>query len=376
LTGIHHFALGTRHVGFVAAVRTGHAVGTLTDGGTVTVHGGITTTQHHHFFTRHADKVRRVFFKTQVVVDVGNQKIQRIHHTRQVFTGEAAFHVGVGAHAEESGVEFFDQAVEIDVFAYFGTQAELNTHAFKDSAAIGHHTLFQLELGNTEGEQTTDFRVFIEYHRGDAVAHQYVGTAQASRAGTDNGHAFAGRHHFRHIRLPAHGKGGIGNVFLNVTNSDCTEAVVEGTGTLTQTVLRAHPAAHFRQGVGLVAQFYGFQNVAFAGQFQPVRNKVVNRAFPFAVRVATAQATVCLLVHFFLIERLINFHKLAFTQLEGFFGRIFPAHIQKLEVIVQTLCHLEPLSLIPTGYSGRARVLFSNCCKSAAFGFTSQNLPT
>src|SRR5690606_559615 len=139
-------------------------------------------------------------------------------------------------------------AVEIDIFAYFGIQAELNTHAFKDFAAIGHHTLFQLELRNTEGEQTTDFRVFVEYYRGDAVAHQYVGTAKASRAGTDNGHALAGRYHFRHIRLPAHGESGIGNVFLNVTNGDRTEAVVEGTGTLAQTILRAHPAAHFRQG--------------------------------------------------------------------------------------------------------------------------------
>src|SRR5690606_15366388 len=163
LTGIHHFARGARHVGFVAAVRTGHAVGTLTDRSTVTVHGGITTTQHHHFFTRHADEIRRVFFKAQVVVDVGNQEIQRIHHTRQVFTGEAAFHVGVGTHTQEDGVEFFDQAVEIDVFAHFSIQAELNPHTFKDFAAIGHHTLFQLELGNTEGEQTTDFRVFIEY---------------------------------------------------------------------------------------------------------------------------------------------------------------------------------------------------------------------
>src|SRR5690606_27550019 len=299
LSCIHHFALVARHVGFVAAVSTGHAAGTLTDGGTVTVHGGITTTQHHHFFTRHADEIRRVFFKTQVVVDVGNQEIQRIHHTRQVFTGEAAFHVGVGTHAQEDGVEFFDQAVEIDVFAHFGIQAELNAHAFKDVAAVGHHTLFQLELGDTEGEQATDFRVFVEHHRGDAIAHQYVGTAQARRAGTDNGHALAGRYHFRHIRLPAHGESGVGNVLLNVTNGDRTEAVVEGTGALTQTVLRAHPAAHFRQGVGFVAQFHRFQNVAFAGQFQPVRNKVVNRAFPLAVRVTTAQAAMCLLVHFF-----------------------------------------------------------------------------
>src|SRR5690606_4996036 len=127
---------------------------------------------------------------------------------------------------------------------------------------------------NTEGEQTTDFRVFVEYHRLNAVAYQYVGTAKARRAGTDNGHALTSRNDFGHIRTPAHREGGVGDVLFDVTDGHGTEAVVEGTGPFTQTVLRTYTTTHFRQGVGRMTQFHRFQNVALAGQFQPVRDVV------------------------------------------------------------------------------------------------------
>src|SRR5690606_34901145 len=102
--------------------------------------------------------------------------------------------------------------------------------------------------------QTADFRVPVEHHRGHTVAHQDVGTAQARRARADHRDPLAGRLDLGHVRTPAHGEGGVGDVLLHRTDGHRAETVVEGTGTLAQTILRAHPTAYFRQGVGLVGE--------------------------------------------------------------------------------------------------------------------------
>ena len=72
--GIFHLASGSRHILFVATVGTGYAGGTLADGGSVAVHGCITTAENHNALALDADKVFRGFFKTQVAIDVGNQE--------------------------------------------------------------------------------------------------------------------------------------------------------------------------------------------------------------------------------------------------------------------------------------------------------------
>src|SRR5690606_27859527 len=103
-----------------------------------------------------------------------------------------------------------------------------------------------------------------------------------------------GRHHARHVRAPAHGNGGVGDVLLGGTDGHGTEAVVQRTGALAQAILRTDAAADFRQRVGLVTQLNRFRQVAFGNQLQPVRDVVVNRALPLAVRVTAGEATVCL----------------------------------------------------------------------------------
>ena len=71
---------------------------------------------------------------------------------------------------------------------------------------------------------------------------------------------------------------------------DRAEAVVQRAGALAQAVLRADAAADFRQRVGLVRQLRGLEQLAFLDQPQPVRDVVVHRALPLAVRIAAGEA--------------------------------------------------------------------------------------
>src|SRR5690606_15819036 len=290
---VRHFATRTRHVFLVTTVGTGNARGTLADRGAVTVHRGITTTEHDHALALHVDEVRSVFFETEVAVGIGHQERQHLMHTVEILTREAALHVGVGTHAHEHGIVFRQQFVDGDILADLGVETELDTHAFKDFTALGHDRLFQLELGNAEGQQATDFRIAIKYHRLDTIAYQHVGATKTGRAGTDNGNFLVCRHHARHVRAPAHGNGCVGDVLLGGTDSHGTEAVVQCTGALTQAILRAHAATDFRQRVGLVTQLHRFHQVAFSDQLQPVRDVVVNRALPLAIRITAGKATMC-----------------------------------------------------------------------------------
>ena len=134
----------------------------------------------------------------------------------------------------------------------------------------------------------------VKDHRLHAVAGQHVRTGQARRARADDRHALVGLLHAGHIRTPAHLKRFIVDIALDVADGHRAKLVVQRTGTFAQTILRAHSAAHFRQGVGLVRQLGGFKNTPFVGQLQPVRDVVVYRTFPFAVRVTAGQAAVCL----------------------------------------------------------------------------------
>ena len=142
-------------------------------------------------------------FEAEAVVDVGDQERQRFQHAGQVFAGEAALHVGVGAHAHEHRVVFVEQLLHGDVLADLDAEAEFHAHAFQHFAAPRHRPFFQLEFGDAEGEQAADFRVAVEHHRRHAVAHQNVGAAQARRPGADDRDALAGRHDLAHVGPPA-----------------------------------------------------------------------------------------------------------------------------------------------------------------------------
>ena len=200
----------------------------------------------------------------------------------------------VGAHAQKYGIVLFQQIVELDVTAHFGIEPELNPHAGEDLTAAGHHLFFQLKRRDAEGQQTADFRMTIENDRLYAVTGQHIRAGQACRTGADNGDGFTSLLHAGQVRTPAHLKRLIIDIALNVADGYRAELIVQGTGTFAQAVLRADTSADFRQGVGLMRQFGRFKNTPLVGQFQPVRDVVVHRTFPFAVRVAAGEAAICL----------------------------------------------------------------------------------
>src|SRR5690606_24390556 len=150
----------------------------------------------------------------------------------------------------------------------------------------------ELELGNTKSQQTTYLRVSIKNYRFNAIAHQDISAAEARWPRPDDRHFFISPHHFGHVRAPAHRKRGIRNVFLGAADGNRPKTIVEGTGALTQPILRTNPPADLRQRVGLMTQLRRFEDIPFRNELEPIGDKIVYRALPFAVRVATFETAV------------------------------------------------------------------------------------
>src|SRR5690606_21861730 len=203
--GILHLLARTRHVFRIPAIGAGNRFGALSDRGAVAVHGGVAATQHHHALALHVDEVVRRSLEAQMAIDVGHQKVQRIVDPRQVLAGEAALHVGVGAHSHEYGIVILEQAIDTDIPADLGIQPELDPHPGEHLAAAGHDGFLQLEFGYAEGQQTADFRIAVEYHGGDPGTHQHIRTSQSGRSRADDRHSLAGGYDPGHVRTPAHG---------------------------------------------------------------------------------------------------------------------------------------------------------------------------
>ena len=146
-------------------------------------------------------------------------------------------------------------------------------------------------MAECRGQQATDFRVGIVDHRTYAVARQHIGSGKPRRPRADDRDTMAGFDDVRHIGTPALLPGGVGDVALDVADADGAESVIQRTGAFAQAILRANPAADLGQRVGLVGQVCCLEQLAFLDQPQPVRNVVVHRALPFAVRIATGQTT-------------------------------------------------------------------------------------
>ncbi|MNV61874.1 hypothetical protein D3C71_1544000 [compost metagenome] len=103
------------------------------------------------------------------------------------------------------------------------------------------------------------------------------------------------------VGLPAGGQCGIDDVLLHRANGDRAE-FLQRAAAFAQAILRAHAAAHFRQRVGRMAQRGRFVDAVFLHQLQPLRNGVVHRALPAAVRVAAIQTAAGLVLRIGLVE--------------------------------------------------------------------------
>jgi hypothetical protein len=80
-----------------------------------------------------------------------------------------------------------------------------------------------------------------------------------------------------------------------------------------------------------VAHFDGFHEIALGNHFQPVRNIVVYRTFPLAVRIATFNTTIGLIGG--VLSRVIGVYFVEFFYpiKHGHFDGIGAVHLEKLE---------------------------------------------
>src|SRR5690606_7954317 len=129
-------------------------------------------------------------------------------------------------------------------------------------------------------------------------------------------------------------------------------------------VLRAHPPAHLRQRVGLVAQRGSLEDAAFLDQPEPVGDVVVHRALRLAVRVAAVEATAGLQRGPGLVEAPIQLAPVAGkARLQRHLLRHAPLRVEELEGVAPA-------------HQAALRSSSASASRLAAFGLTSQNLPT
>ena len=218
---------------------------------------------------------------------------------------------------EKHGIEFSRQCLEGNVAADIDIQAEFDAHVLHDLAALLDDLFLQLERRDAEGQQAADLRIAVEHHRRHAVAHQDIGAGEARGARAHDGHALARAHHIRHVGLPALLECLVRDVFLDGADAHRADAVIQRARALAQPILRADAAAHFRQRIGLMRQLRRLEQLAVIDQRQPVRNVIVNRAFPLAEWVAAGNAASRLLRRRLGAVLGINFAKFLGAHLHG-----------------------------------------------------------
>ena len=262
------------------------------------------------------------------------------------------------------------RSLERDVAADLDVQAKFDAHAFHDFAALLDHVLFELERRDAEGQQSADLRVAVEHHGRDAVAHQDVGAGEARGTRADDRDALAGAHDVRQVGLPAQPEGLVGDVFLDRADAHGAQAVVQRAGALAQPVLRTDASAHLRQRIGLMRELRRLEQLALVDQRQPVRNVVVDRAFPLAERVAAGQAAAGLLRGGLGAVLRIDFAKFPDAHFDRELVRIVARNFEKLQVFVG---HAAAAPKVRR--QAARRRLTSSESIAAAFGFTTQNRP-
>lgn len=91
--------------------------------------------------------------------------------------------------------------------------------------------------------------------------------------------------------------------------------------------------------------FRRFKQITFRDKLQPVRNKIVNRAFPRAVGITTPKATIGLAGCRFRVELAVNFLVHLYTYIGLDFAWVLARNIDKLEYVT----HLA-LPVLAVGY--------------------------
>jgi len=159
---------------------------------------------------------------------------------------------------------------------------------------------------------------------------KHIGRCKASRTRTDNAHRFSRIDDLGHIRSPTKFHSFVGNVALDTAYRYRADTIIERTFPFAETILRTDTAANFRQGICLVGQLGGLEQLALLDEVQPVGNVIVNRALPLAIRVATSQAPASLRRRTGTVVALVYFAEVLDALLSILLFRTLTRYLEKL----------------------------------------------
>ena len=163
-----------------------------------------------------------------------------------------------------------------------------------------------------------------------------------------------------HIRSPAEFHGFVGYVGLDTAYRNRTDAIVERTFPFAETILRTDTAANFRQGICLVGQLGGLEQLALLDKIQPVGYVIVNRTLPLTIRVATSDAPAGLRRGTGTVVTLVYFAEVPDALLSILLFRTLARYLEKLQWMLRhsyAACRSDAI----------------NEPSSAALGLTTQN---
>jgi hypothetical protein len=123
------------------------------------------------------------------------------------------------------------------------------------------------------------------------------------------------------------------------------------------------------QGIGLMRKLRRLEQLAGIDQREPIRNVVVDRAFPFAERITAGQTPAGLLCSALAVVLRIDLAKMPRARLDVELVGVAARDIQKLQVLVG-----HEMRRRAARQAARRR-LTSSEAMAAAFGFTTQNFP-
>jgi hypothetical protein len=98
--------------------------------------------------------------------------------------------------------------------------------------------------------------------------------------------------------------------------------------------LRANATTNFGQGIGFVRHFSRFEQIAFGDEFEPVGDEVMYRAFPFAVRIAAAKATIRLLCGSLRVELPVDFLVNVYAHFSLDLAGVLAGNIKELKYVI------------------------------------------
>jgi len=180
-------------------------------------------------------------------------------------------------------------------------------------------------------------RVLIKYYGFDTITGENIGAAKSGWTCTYDGDALFSWGDFRQVRAPSLSDSSICDVLFDVADSDGAKFIVKGAGTFTEPVLWTDSATDLGQGIGLMNQVCRFHDTSLLGEFEPVRDVIMQWTFPLTIGVTAVKATVCLLFHLILGVRLIDLDKLSRTLRHWVLNGIDPIYFDKLKIIAHWL---------------------------------------